>query len=156
PAARAACGPLQPLRRPRRPRLDAAARLPLPSGRDAVGAEMSLLRPRAHRLRGQGVARARHSLRLRFVFAIAALVALVLLANSLVLALANRPRLREDLENRARAYGRLSAAQVCNAYETYYASGYSKFREIVEDEMRLEPDLLGLAIYDTGGRALFD
>jgi signal transduction histidine kinase len=96
------------------------------------------------------------SLRLRFVLAIATLVALVLVANSLVLALANRPRLREDLENRAQAYARLSTAQVCNAYETYYASGYSKFREIVQDKMQLEPDLARLAIYDTGGRVLFD
>jgi signal transduction histidine kinase len=96
------------------------------------------------------------SLRLRFVLAIATLVALVLVANSLVLALANRPHLREDLENRAQAYARLSTAQVCNAYETYYASGYSKFREIVQDKMQLEPDLARLAIYDTGGRVLFD
>ncbi|HXO43534.1 MAG TPA: HAMP domain-containing sensor histidine kinase, partial [Thermoanaerobaculia bacterium] len=102
-----------------------------------------------------GVRRIR-SLRLRFVLAIATLVALVLVANSLVLALANRPRLREDLENRAQAYARLSTAQVCNAYETYYASGYSKFREIVQDKMQLEPDLARLAIYDTGGRVLFD
>src|SRR5579862_3036 len=97
-----------------------------------------------------------HSLRRRFVLAIATLVALVLVANSLVLALANRPRLREDLENRAQAYARLSTEQVCNAYETYYASGYSKFREIVQDKMQLEPDLARLAIYDTGGRVLFD
>jgi signal transduction histidine kinase len=97
-----------------------------------------------------------HSLRLRFVLAIATLVALVLAANSLVLALANRPRLREDLENRAQAFARLSTAQVCNAYETYYESGYSKFREIVQDKMRLEPDLARLVIYDTGGAVLFD
>jgi signal transduction histidine kinase len=96
------------------------------------------------------------SLRRRFVLAIATLVALVLAANSLVLALANRPRLREELENRAQAYARLSTAQVCNAYETYFASGYSKFREILQDKMQLDPDLARLAIYDTGGRVLFD
>src|SRR5260370_34892201 len=96
------------------------------------------------------------SLRLRFALAIATLVAVVLVANSVVLALANRPQLREDLENRAQAYARLSTAQVCNAYETYYASGYSKFREIVQDKMQLEPDPARLAIYDTGGRVLFD
>jgi len=96
------------------------------------------------------------SLRLRFVLAIATLVAVVLVANSVVLALANRPHLREELENRAQAFARLSTAQVCNAYETYYASGYSKFREIVQDKMQLDPDLARLAIYDTGGRELFD
>ncbi|HVT19140.1 MAG TPA: hypothetical protein VHQ90_23545 [Thermoanaerobaculia bacterium] len=94
--------------------------------------------------------------RRRFVFAISALVALVLAANSLVLALAGRPHLREDLERRAEAYAQLSAGPICKAYETYYASGYSKFRELLLDIMRLEPDLSRLAIYDTAGHLLFD
>jgi signal transduction histidine kinase len=101
------------------------------------------------------IARAR-SLRLRFVLAIAVLVALVLVANGLVLALANRPHLREDLEGRAQAYARLSVGPICNAYETYYDSGYGKFRELLLETMRLEPDLVRLAIYDTGGRLQFD
>ncbi|HEV3455980.1 MAG TPA: hypothetical protein VHG32_05435, partial [Thermoanaerobaculia bacterium] len=96
------------------------------------------------------------SLRIRFVLAIAALVALVLIANGLVLALASRPHLREDVEGRAQAYARLSTGPVCNAYETYYASGYSKFRELLQEIMRLEPDLVRLAVYDTGGRLQFD
>jgi signal transduction histidine kinase len=101
------------------------------------------------------IARAR-GLRVRFVLAIAALVALVLVANGLVLALASRPHLREDVEGRAQAYARLSAGPICNAYETYYASGYSKFRELLQETMRLEPDLVRLALYDTGGRLQFD
>jgi signal transduction histidine kinase len=96
------------------------------------------------------------SLRVRFVLAIAVLVALVLIANGLVLALASRPHLREDVESRARAYARLAVGPICNAYETYYASGYSKFRELLLDTMRLEPDLVRLALYDTGGRLQFD
>jgi signal transduction histidine kinase len=96
------------------------------------------------------------SLRRRFVLAISALVALVLAANSLVLALAGRPHLREDLERRAEAYAQLSVGPICKAYETYYASGYSKFRELLLDIMRLEPDLSRLAIYDTAGHLLFD
>jgi signal transduction histidine kinase len=96
------------------------------------------------------------SLRVRFVLTIAVLVALVLIANGLVLALAGRPHLREDVESRARAYARLAVGPICNAYETYYASGYSKFRELLLDTMRLEPDLVRLALYDTGGRLQFD
>ncbi|HVT59705.1 MAG TPA: response regulator [Thermoanaerobaculia bacterium] len=96
------------------------------------------------------------SLRVRFVLAISALVALVLVANGMVLALAGRPHLREDIERRAQAYARLSVGPICNAYETYYASGYSKFRELVLETMRLDPDLARLALYDTSGRVLFD
>jgi signal transduction histidine kinase len=96
------------------------------------------------------------SLRLRFVLAIAALVALVLVANGLVLALASRGQLRRDVERRARAYAQLSVGPICNAYETYYASGYSKFRELLLETIRLDPDLARLSVYDTAGRALFD
>jgi signal transduction histidine kinase len=96
------------------------------------------------------------SLRVRFGLAISALVALVLVANGMVLALANRRHLREDLERRAQAYARLSVGPICEAYETYYASGYSKFRELLLETMRLNPDLSRLTIYDTGGRLLFD
>ncbi len=96
------------------------------------------------------------SLRLRFVLAIAALVALVLVANGLVLALASRGQLRQDVERRARAYAQLSVGPICNAYETYYASGYSKFRELLLETIRLDPDLARLSVYDTAGRALFD
>src|ERR1700730_13932748 len=98
----------------------------------------------------------RTSLRVRFGLAISALVALVLVANGMVLALANRRHLREDLERRAQAYARLSVGPICEAFETYYASGYSKFRQLLRETMRLNPDLARLAIYDTGGRLLFD
>jgi signal transduction histidine kinase len=96
------------------------------------------------------------SLRVRFVLAIAALVAVVLVANGLVMALASRPHLRQDIEGRAQAYAQLAVGPICNAYETYYGSGYSKFRELLLETMRLEPDLARLSIYDTAGRLLFD
>ncbi len=96
------------------------------------------------------------SLRVRFVLAIAALVAVVLVADGIVMALASRPHLRQDIEGRAQSYAQLSVGPICNAYETYYGSGYSKFRELLLETMRLDPDLARLSIYDTGGRMLFD
>jgi signal transduction histidine kinase/DNA-binding response OmpR family regulator len=95
-------------------------------------------------------------LRVRFILAISALVALVLLANDLVQAVESRGHLRDDIERRAHAFAQLSVGPICNAYETYYASGYSKFRELLLENMRLEPDLARLRVYDTGGRVLFD
>jgi len=100
--------------------------------------------------------RARRSLQTRFVLAIAALVAVVLVANGLVLAATRSSELRDDIEQHGQAYARLSVRQICEAYETYYASGYSKFREVIQETMRLEHDLVRLAIYDTGGHVLFD
>jgi signal transduction histidine kinase/DNA-binding response OmpR family regulator len=98
----------------------------------------------------------RRSLRRRFLFAIVALVGLVLGALATVFVLTSRSAIQRDVEQRAEGYAALAAGPVCDAYETYYLSGYSKFRELTADLMRKNTDLVGLAIYDTTGRRLFD
>ena len=98
----------------------------------------------------------RHSLRFKFVIAISALVAVVLLANGLVQALAGRRILESDIEKRARAHAALAVGPVCSAYELYFASGFSKFRELVQEVAKLNPDLAWFEIYDTSGKLLFD
>src|SRR5579863_497080 len=96
------------------------------------------------------------SLRLRFVLAIATLVALVLVANGLVLALANRALLRDNLERHAEAYARLSVGPICQAFDTYYTSGYSKFQELLKETIDLNPDVRRVVIYATDGEKKFD
>ena len=97
----------------------------------------------------------RHSLRRRILLAIVALVGLVLAALATVFLLTSRAAIERDVEQRAEAYGALAAGPVCEAYEVYYLSGYSKFRELVGDLMGRNPDLVELAIFDTTGRQLF-
>lgn len=96
------------------------------------------------------------SLRVRFVVAIAALIALVLLANALVLVLSSREQLEHEIEARAVSFAELAVHPVCQAYETYYSSGYSKFRELVTQVAELNPDLVTMTILDTSGNRLFD
>ena len=57
----------------------------------------------------------RLSLRSKFLAAIAALVAVVLLTNAIVLALLARRMMQGQVEDRARAYASLSAGPVCEA-----------------------------------------
>jgi signal transduction histidine kinase/CheY-like chemotaxis protein len=96
------------------------------------------------------------SLRRRILVAIVALVGLVLLALAIVFVLTSRSALRHDIEQRAEGFGALATGPVCEAYDTYYRSGYSKFRELLTDVMRRNPDVETLAIFDTAGRRLFD
>lgn len=98
----------------------------------------------------------RRSLRRKFVLAIAALVGLVLAALATVQAITSRRQLRADIEDHATAYAALAVRPLCEAYETYYASGYGKFKTVAQDLMRLEHDLLRVSLYDTTGRLLFD
>jgi signal transduction histidine kinase/DNA-binding response OmpR family regulator len=96
------------------------------------------------------------SLRVRFAIAISSLIALVLLANALVLVLSSRAQLESEIEARALSFAELAVHPVCQAYETYYASGFSKFRELVSQVAELSPDLVTLMILDTSGNVLFD
>ena len=95
------------------------------------------------------------SLRVRFVFAISALVGMVLISLVAVLALTGRRELRREIERRAESHAALAVRPVCEAFETYYASGYTKFRELVTDVSELNPDLVGIDLYDTSGTLLF-
>jgi signal transduction histidine kinase/CheY-like chemotaxis protein len=97
----------------------------------------------------------RHSLRRRLLFAIVLLVGLVLAALATVLVLTSRRALRQEVERRAESYAMLATGPVCEAYETYYSSGYSKFRELMTDLLRRNPDVVAVGIYDIGGRLLF-
>ncbi len=94
-------------------------------------------------------------LRRRFIRAIIVLVALVLLANAGLMWLLARSYLKEEIEARGNAYGRLAVAALCEDYEAYYQSGYSKFRERLLGILDLNQDLVALRLYDTGGRLLF-
>jgi signal transduction histidine kinase/ActR/RegA family two-component response regulator len=94
-------------------------------------------------------------LRRRFVLAISLLVALVLVAQAAVLALFGSRHLRREIEARAVSYATLAVGPACDAYQTYYRSGFSKFRELVLELVGLNPDLEELAIYDVEGRLLF-
>jgi signal transduction histidine kinase/CheY-like chemotaxis protein len=96
-----------------------------------------------------------HSLRRRFLLAIVALVGLVLAALATVFLLTSRSAIQRDVEQRAETYAALATGPLCEAYETYYLSGYSKFRELAGDLMQRNPDVVAAAVYDTGGRRLF-
>jgi signal transduction histidine kinase/ActR/RegA family two-component response regulator len=125
---------------PRRPGLRLRDALAMNEPSDPSGTTQSV--PGLERLRR------RPGIRRRFVVAIGLLVALVLLAQAAALYLIGSRYLVEEIENRARAYGELAAEPICDAYVTYFASGQSKFQQLVLDVANLNPDLDQLAIYD--------
>jgi hypothetical protein len=66
------------------------------------------------------------------------------------------PALRIRHSQDAFSFARMSARAVAEAYDSYYASGYYKFRELVGDVMQLNPDLKQVSLVDVEGRVLFD
>jgi len=102
------------------------------------------------------VRRAARSLRARLAAVLAALVALVLLANAAWLVLSARRRLRERLETSASLFASLATGPLCSAYEAYFESGYFKFRQVVRDLLAAAPDVTRIEIADVEGLVLFD
>jgi signal transduction histidine kinase len=96
------------------------------------------------------------SLRTRLAAVLATLVALVLLANAAWLVLSARTRLRERLETSASLFAALATGPVCSAYDTYFESGYFKFRQVVRDLLATAADVTRIEIVDVEGRILFD
>ena len=115
---------------------------PLSAGAGSPGAEP----PEPRRL----------GLRSRFVIAIAGLIALVLAGNTYLLVIDARQERRRLVEQRTLSFAKLAVGPLCTAYEVYFSSGQSKFREIVHGFESLNPEIDRLALYDVTGRLLFD
>ncbi len=90
-------------------------------------------------------------LRRRFVLAISTLVAVVLVAQTAMLAIFGSRHLRDEIEGKASSYSVLAAAPACDAYQTYFDSGFSKFRELILELLELNSDLERFEIYDVEG-----
>jgi signal transduction histidine kinase/DNA-binding response OmpR family regulator len=97
-----------------------------------------------------------NSLKTRTAVASASLIVTLLVANALYLILNKRQDVRRDIENRATLFALLTRTPICVGYETYYASGFYKFRELMRDHLRLEPDVEKVLIINVNGKILFD
>ena len=71
------------------------------------------------------------SLRIRTSLTMAAVVLASLLATALLLMLGAWDDERRDIEARAQAFASLTTGPIAVSYETYYRSGYFKFRELI-------------------------
>jgi len=58
--------------------------------------------------------------------------------------------------DQVKAFADLSTKSIVDAYELYYASGYSKFVEIVNDTLKISPNVSRFQLVNTDGRLLFD
>lgn len=97
-----------------------------------------------------------NSLKLRTALALSSLVVVALVLNAFYLILTKRSELRLDIQDRGVQFASLTAQPLCVGYETYYRSGYYKFRELVRDLLELNPDVVRLKIINVDGRVLFD
>jgi signal transduction histidine kinase/DNA-binding response OmpR family regulator len=98
-----------------------------------------------------------NSLKTRTAVAMSSVIVAILLVNAIYLILTKRAELRRDIEDRATTFALLTRQPICVGYETYYASGFYKFRELMRDYMRLNrDDVKRILIVSVSGQILFD
>jgi signal transduction histidine kinase len=102
------------------------------------------------------VIRLRRSLRTRLVVVFGATFVLMQLANAAYLLQASRGATRTRLESAAHQYAIIATPVVAQSFDTYFSSGYFKFRQLVIDLLARTEDIASLQICDVEGRVLFD
>ena len=96
------------------------------------------------------------NLKTRTALSIASVIVGILVANALYLILTKRLELKRDIESRATLFAKLTTKPICVGYETYYASGFFKFQELMTSYLALAPDVERVIIVNVSGKVLFD
>lgn len=96
------------------------------------------------------------SLKFRYAVLFSFFIAIILIFNAGLLIYFKYKEFQNDIEQRAFSFGNLAVKPISDGYDTYYYSGYFKFRELMNNLMGSEPDLTKILLLDVNGRILFD
>ena len=96
------------------------------------------------------------SLKIRYSVIFTFFIAVILLFNALLLIYFKYREFQNDVERRAYSFAKLAVKPICDGYETYFYSGYFKFRELITNLMSSEPELVQIQIVDVNGKVLFN
>ncbi len=100
--------------------------------------------------------RLRRSLRTRLVLTFGVTLVLTLVANAAYLLLTGRRTGRLRLESAAHQYAVLATPTLGQSFDSYFDSGFFKFRQLVIDLLSRSEDVTAILICDVEGRVRFD
>ena len=96
------------------------------------------------------------SLRTRLVATFVTTLVLILVANAAYLLIAGRRANRARLEAGARQFAALATPTLAQSFDSYFHSGYFKFRQLVLDLLARSDEVTAILVCDVEGRVLFD
>src|SRR5215470_4218715 len=96
------------------------------------------------------------SLKIRYAVIFTFFIAIILLFNAVLLIYFKYREFETDVEHRAYSFAQLAVKPICEGYETYFYSGYFKFRELLSNLLSSEPEIRDIQIVDVNGNILFD
>ena len=95
-------------------------------------------------------------LRSRLVLVFGVTFVVMQIANAAYLLLASRGAGRERLEAEARQFALIATPGVAQSFDSYFDSGYFKFRQLVIDLLARSEDVTAVLVCDVEGRVRFD
>ena len=96
------------------------------------------------------------SLKIRYALIFTFFIAVILLFNAILLIYFKYKEFQNDVDRRAYSFAKLAVKPICDGYETYFYSGYFKFRELLSNLMSSEAEITEIQIVDVNGNVLFD
>ena len=98
----------------------------------------------------------RRSLRTRLLLTFGGTLVLILVANAAYLLLAGRRTGRARLEAAALQFAVLATPSLGQSFDSYFHSGFFKFRQLVLDLLARSTEVTAILVADVEGRVLFD
>jgi signal transduction histidine kinase len=95
-------------------------------------------------------------LRSRLVLVFVVTFVVMQIANAAYLLLASRGAARQRLEAEARQFALIATPGVAQSFDSYFDSGYFKFRQLVIDLLSRSEDVTAVLVCDVEGRVRFD
>lgn len=96
------------------------------------------------------------SLKSKFIITLSLLLLFIFVGQSISDIRTIETRLRNVVNQEAEAFSNLSPRPFVETYDSYYVSGFSKFKEIVEDTCKLTDSISRVRLIDMEGRVRFD
>jgi signal transduction histidine kinase len=96
------------------------------------------------------------SLRTRLVVTFATTLVLIQVTNAAYLLMTSRRAIRLRLETAARQFAVLATPALGQSFDSYFNSGYFKFRQFVLDLLARSDEVTAILVCDVDGRVLFD
>jgi len=94
--------------------------------------------------------------RTKNVLYMSALIFVSMMSLAAILVHLREREIISSMENEALSFATLTAGPLCEAYKSYYETGYFKFRQLVLSLLSLESELERVQIYSVDGKKLFD
>jgi signal transduction histidine kinase len=96
------------------------------------------------------------SVKLKIILPLIIILLAVFLTSSLVIIERESKAAKDSIITTATSFSSLSVAYVIDNYNVYYASGFYKFTEVIDNLMKLNDNLVEIQIVDVNGKILFD